>query len=380
MLASPPALSPADKQDRPEPASGLRSGELPPWAGGGGSTPLAARRFGESGPTLHEVGERSLLNALVEQSRRTLAGGPPLAVPSGDDAAVIAPPPGRALVVTQDALVEGVDFRPGWMTPHQLGRRVLTVSLSDLAATGSAPAFCLLTICARPSTLALDVLAIAAGVCDLAVETGCSVAGGDLSAIDGPLVLDLMAAGFVAPDRTLRRDAGRPGDLLVVTGVLGRAAAGLAALQGRLGLAAHRSWIDAQLDPRARLAEGMALADAGVRCAGDLSDGLWLDAERTAIASRCGAELWWDAVPVDRELGALPAAERQRLALAGGEDFELLAAASPRVVTRLQQGWPARLTPLSVVGRLTRDPGICLLDSRAGQPLEPPRPTSLHFD
>ena len=133
--------------------------------------------------------------------------------------------------MTQDALVEGIDFLKRWITPYQLGRRALAVSLSDLAAMGSTPAFCLVTICARPSGPALDVLALEAGLGDAAAEAGCTVAGGDVSAIDGPLVLDVVAGGYVERDRILRRDAGRPGDLLVVTGSLGRAAAGLAVLR-----------------------------------------------------------------------------------------------------------------------------------------------------
>ena len=202
---------------------------------------------------------------------------------------------------------KGSTLKASWITPYQLGRRALTVSLSDLAATGSEPAFCLLTICAHSSTAALDVLGIDAGFCDAAIESGCSVVGGDVSAIDGPLVVDVTAGGFVERNRALRRDAGRPGDLLLVTGTLGRAAGGLAVLQGQLSAeSAHASWVAAQISPRARVAEGMALAGRNVRCAGDLSDGLWVDAERTAAASECGAELWWEWVPVDPELRALP--------------------------------------------------------------------------
>ena len=137
-----------------------------------------------------------------------------------------------------------------WITPYQLGRRALTVSLSDLAATGSEPASCLLRICPHPSTAALDVLGIDAGLCDAAVESACSVVGGDVSAIDGPLVVDVTAGGFVERNRVLRHDAGRPGDLLLVTGTLGRAAGGLAVLQGRLSAeSAHSSWVAAQISP-----------------------------------------------------------------------------------------------------------------------------------
>jgi thiamine-monophosphate kinase len=311
---------------------------------------------------------------------RSGAAGAQTIVANGDDAAVLATPPDRDLVMTQDALVEGIDFLKPWITPYRLGRRALAVSLSDLAGMGSTPAFCLLTICAHPSAAALDVLALGAGLGDAAAEAGCTVAGGDVSAIDGPLVMDVVAGGYVDRDRILRRDAGRPGDLLVVTGALGRAAAGLEVLRGRLPAArAHPTWVGAQLSPRPRLAEGLALAAQGVLCAGDVSDGLWVDAERTATAGNCGAELWWDSVPVDRELRELGDAEGRGLALAGGEDFELLAAVPPPLTERLLADWPAELAPLSVVGRLVPGRGVRLLTAEGGQLLPDPVPRSLHF-
>jgi thiamine-monophosphate kinase len=340
---------------------------------------LQARAFDAGGPTLHEVGERALLGALVRQTGRS--DGPQTIVANGDDAAVLATVAGRALVMTQDALVEGIDFLKRWITPYRLGQRALAVSLSDLAAMGSTPAFCLLTVCAHPSMPALDVLAVVAGLGDAAADAGCTVAGGDVSAIDGPLVLDVVAGGYVDRDRILRREAGRPGDLLVVTGVVGRAAAGLAVLRGQLPASpADPTWVDAQLSPRPRLAEGMALAAQGVLCAGDISDGLWVDAERTATAGNCGAELWWDWVPVDRELRELPVAEGRGLALAGGEDFELLAAVPPQLIDQLLGDWPAELAPLSIVGQLVPGRGVRLLTGRGGEVLPDPVPRSLHFD
>ncbi len=341
---------------------------------------LDVRPFDAGGPTLRDIGERALLGALVRRSRQTASASADLIVANGDDAAVMAPPAGSALVMTQDALVEGVDFLKRWITPYRLGRRALAVSLSDLAAMGSTPAFCLLTICARPSAPALDIMAIEAGLCDAAAEDGCTVAGGDVSTIDGPLVLDVVAGGYVNRNRILRRDAGHPGDLLLVTGALGRAAAGLAVLRGQLPASgAHPSWVDAQLNPHPRLAEGVALAHQGVRCAGDLSDGLWVDAQRTATASNCGAELWWESVPVDRELRQLPEERARSLALAGGEDFELLAAGPPEIVERLLHGWPVDLAPLSIVGRLVPGRGVRLLSDPEGVPLPDPVPRSLHF-
>ncbi len=332
--------------------------------------------FGGGGPTLADVGESGLLRRLLGAPRPLPPG---VLLGPGDDAALWQPPPGEALVLTQDALVEGVDFRREWISPHQLGRRALALSLSDLAAMGAAPAWCLVTLCAPGSTPLADVEALHGGLQAMAAEHGCPVIGGDVSAIDGPMVLDVVAGGTVAPERALRRDAGRPGDALLVTGVLGRAAAGLRLLRGAPAAeaAVAGAWRRAQLDPAPRLGEGRELAARGVRCAGDVSDGLLVDAGRTAEACGCGAELWRDALPVDTALRDCFGEEWVALAAGGGEDFELLAAvASPAALLR---DWPDHLAPLHVVGRLVEGAGVRLLDREGGAELPLPPVSSRHF-
>jgi thiamine-monophosphate kinase len=290
------------------------------------------------------------------------------------------------LALTQDALVEGVDFRRAWTTPYLLGRRSLALSLSDLAAMGATPAWCLVALCAPGDTSLADVEALHEWLQAIAAEHGCPVIGGDVSAIAGPLVLDVVAGGTVEGGRALLRDAGRPGDVLVVTGRLGRAAAGLRLLldvdAGRgavVDQAVADAWRAAQLDPVPRVAEGRALAARGVRCAGDLSDGLLVDARRTADASACAVELWRDALPVDAGLHAVFPEEWAALALGGGEDFELLAAVEPAHLDGLLADWPADLAPLTVVGRLVEGRGLRLLDGRDGAELAPPPIASRHF-
>jgi thiamine-monophosphate kinase len=337
--------------------------------------------FGAPGPTLAGVGESGLLARLLG-GRSVEAPG--LLLGPGDDAAAWQPPPGMALVLTQDALVEDVDFRRAWIAPLLLGRRSLALSLSDLAAMGATPAWCLVTLCAPGDTALADVEQLNDGLQEMAVEWGCPVVGGDVSAITGPIVIDVVAGGTVHPDRMLRRDAGRPGDALVVTGMLGRAAAGLHVLRedsfpapGNPELLA--AWRSAQLDPTPRLREGAALAAGGVRCAGDISDGLLVDATRTAGSSRCGAELWRDALPVDPELRTVFPDDWVALAIGGGEDFELLAAVPPSRLHGLLDTWPDDLAPLHVVGRLVDGTGVTLLDREGGTQQQLPAIASRHF-
>ena len=344
---------------------------------------LRSRRFGDHGTALSQVGETALLHALVDEAQRTLAGpGRAVVVGGGDDAAVWRPDPAALLVVTQDAVVEGVDYVPGWTRPYLVGRRSLTISLSDIAAMGAEPGWCVVTCCASPDARYEDLLAIQLGLCDVAAAAGCAVIGGDVSRIDGPLVVDVVAGGGARPGKILRRDAGRAGDVLLVTGTLGRAAAGLRLLaDGHVTAPAgdRDRWVAAQLDPAARLAEGRALAGLGVVCCGDLSDGLLVDAERTARSSGCAAELWLASVPVDPGLRGLFPGDWPALAVAGGEDFELLAAAPPASVGDLVRRWCPGLAPLTVVGRLVAGTGVRLLDRRGGAEMPKPAPVSRHF-
>ncbi|HEX6539862.1 MAG TPA: thiamine-phosphate kinase [Candidatus Dormibacteraeota bacterium] len=338
------------------------------------------RAFDAGGPTLAETGEVEVLRRL----REVAASGSieALVVGPGDDAAVWAPPPGREVALTQDALVEDRDFRRRWIAPRVLGRRALTVSLSDLAGMGARPAWCLATLCAPGDTELEDVLEIQRGLVEAASGAFCAVAGGDVSDTGGPIVIDVTAGGTAARGRWLRRDAGRPGDALLVTGCLGAAAAGLVWLEGGGsdgGDDRATAWVDALLAPTARVAEGLLLAETGVRCAGDISDGLVADAGRTAHASGCGAELWLDDLPVAPGLQRSFPEQWPDLALGGGEDFELLCAVAPDATAGLLAAWPADLAPLREVGRLVEGSGVVLLRRRGGEAVALPQPRSRHW-
>jgi thiamine-monophosphate kinase len=338
------------------------------------------RPFDAGGPTLADVGEAELLRRLTEIASEHSPAG--LRLGSGDDAAVWSPQLATELAITQDALVENRDFRRSWITPRQLGVRAITVALSDLAGMGASPAWCTATICAAGSTGLGDVLEIQRGLCNAAEEFGCAVVGGDVSDIDGPMVLDVCAVGTVPAGIFLRRDAARPGDAIVVTGTLGRAAAGLRLLMdgvGKVTAADRDSWLDAQLAPRPRVGEGRLLLDAGVRCGGDMSDGLLVEAERTAAASGCGAELWLDAVPVDAGLQRHFPDSWIELALGAGEDFELIAAVDPATLAALRSGWPASAQPLHVVGAMVGGAGVQLIESAGGPPVSLPPVSSRHY-
>ncbi len=250
--------------------------------------------------TLSQTGERGLLAKLERLG---------LIVGVEHDAALLR----DDLVVTQDALVEGVHFRLDWIDWRDLGWRAAAVNLSDLAASGAVPEALLVTLAAPASTLTSDVVALYEGI----AQTGVSVVGGDTTAAES-LVISVTAIGRSA--RVPGRTGARPGDLLVVTGALGGSGA---AFRG-----------GAYLRPPLRLEEGQALA-RDARALLDISDGLAVDAAH--IARRSGVRL---VIDLDRVPLALGATIED---LGFGEDYELLAAVgSPRagcaVIGQVEEG------------------------------------------
>jgi thiamine-monophosphate kinase len=232
---------------------------------------------------LSELGE---LGLLAELERRGLARE------IGDDAARL----DHGLVLTQDALVDGVHFRLDWISWRDLGWRAAAVNLSDLAASGADPEGLVVTLAAPGDTEVEDVIELYEGI----AEAGVPVVGGDTTASDR-LVLSVGALGHSA--RVPGRGGARPGDLLVVSGPLGAA-----------GAAFRRQ---AFVRPPLRLAEGKELA-MHAHALLDLSDGLAVDAAHIAKRSGCSIAI---------ELERVPLADGAKVDDVGfGEDYELLAA------------------------------------------------------
>lgn len=324
------------------------------------------------------MGEFELIARLTQQ----LNTRPDVALGVGDDAALLALDPGDLLVATCDAQVEGRHFVRDLATPEEIGRKALAVNLSDIAAMGARPRWALISLLLPP---ALDVAVldgIYTGLRALAERYDVAVVGGNVSATGGPLTIDITLLGTVARTQALRRDGGRPGDAILVTGSLGAAAAGLLALITEPGGAAVPETALAEarralVDPTPRVREGEALAAAGVVTAMmDVSDGLASDMRHLCDRSDVGAELDTATVPIAPASGIIASAYgRNRLALAlhGGEDYELLFTVPPASVTRATDAVRAAGGVASVIGRLT-EPGDGLrlrLPDGTTRPLDP---------
>jgi len=227
---------------------------------------------------------------IIERIRCIASAGPRIELGIGDDCAIYRPRPGEDLLFTSDQMIEGVHF----LSKHNaasVGERALARSLSDIAAMGGEPRFCLASL-AVPRRMETWIVGFFRGLMRLARRTSTALAGGDL-ARSKIIYCDVMVCGAVARGKALRRDGARVGDAIYVSGRLGK------------------PW-DRRINPRLDL--GRALAGIATSCI-DVSDGLSLDLHRLALASGVAAEI--DRVPLAR------GATLDR-ALHGGEDYELL--------------------------------------------------------
>lgn len=234
----------------------------------------------------------------------------------GDDAAVLDVPSGSRLVVSTDSSLEDVHFRREWLTPEEIGWRVVQASLSDLAAMGASPLGLLVAI-GVPARWRVDLTAIGAGIGAAAAHAGAPIVGGDVTNSDR-LTFGVTSLGHAA--HPLTRAGARAGDTLFVTGVLGGPRAALDAWErGGAPRAEHRARF---AHPEARLAAGVWFAEHGAHAAIDISDGLTGESSHIAAASgvRCVVDV--AALPCVPGVSAVEA-------LSSGEEYELLVAAAP---------------------------------------------------
>lgn len=299
----------------------------------------------------------------------------------GDDAAVVEPARGALDVVTTDSLVEGVHFDRSFVSAADVGHRALAVNLSDLAAMGAAPRAAVLALVLPAALPAADLDAVVEGLLALADSHRVALVGGNVTRTDGPLVLSLTALGAVRRRRVLTRGGGRPGDELWVTGRVGAAAAGLAAL--RRGTPTEAA-ADPDLDdcirryrrPEPRVRVGALLGRNRVaRAAIDLSDGLGDGLRRLAAASGTGAVVDAGAVPVHpgaRRWFAADGRDPVEAALAAGDDYELLIAV-PRQRRRGLRALARLFGGVSVarIGELTKTPDVVLRTPAGDRPVAP---------
>jgi len=264
-----------------------------------------------------EITEDELLEAI---RRVASTADPAIVVPVGDDAAVVRPGTGD-LVLTVDALVDGVHVSRRTMTARDIGSKAVAVAVSDVAAMAGSPRYALSALTLTEDVDAAWTMELFGGMRETCDELAIALVGGNL-ARGSDVSVAITITGEVAPGHAVTRAGAKPGDVVAVTGSLGGAAAGLRlaeeAFRGERLTDDARDAIARQQRPTPRVGEAQVLARHGVTAMIDVSDGLELDLTRLCEASGVGVRLETAAVPVH------PAAAEGE-ALGGGEDYELLA-------------------------------------------------------
>jgi thiamine-monophosphate kinase len=306
-------------------------------------------------------------------SLKNLTRGDPRALGLLDDVAVLPSRPGHDMVISTDAMVEGVHFLAG-EKPQIIARRLLRTSLSDLAAKGARPFGYFLTTAWPEDRGWAYRRGFTKGLADDGDEFGLSLLGGDTVSTSGPLTLSATVLGWSPSGGAILRSGARPGDVLVVCGVVG---------DGWLGLKAARGEIP---DPGGRLASHyrtprplLSLREvliAHVRAAADVSDGLLADAHHVGTASGCGVSVDLARLPLSLGASAWLADQADEagslIALAtGGDDYALVCAVEPEVEARFRRAVSALGAPAAAIGVFREELGLKV--SLGGRTLRAPR-------
>ncbi|GAB2565599.1 thiamine-phosphate kinase [Dyella jejuensis] len=293
----------------------------------------------------------------------------------GDDAALLAVPAGQELAVAIDTLVEGVHF-PRGTAAADIGWKALAVNLSDLAAMGATPAWALLAL-TLPNADADFIDGLATGFAQLAQPYRLALVGGDTTR--GALTISVAVHGFVPAGKALTRTGAQVGDLVMVTGTLGDAAAGLRLVQQGGQDDPRSAWLIERLNrPVPRIAAGLALRDCASACI-DVSDGLLADLGHICAAGAVGAQI--DASLLPRSSALLDWFDDDAsldFALSGGDDYELCFTVSPQKLAATQAELARLGCGATRIGRIVAGEGVCVRD-RDGRQRATARPGWDHF-
>ncbi len=298
----------------------------------------------------------------------------------GDDCAVLPKDAKTDTVITADLLVEDVDFKLEWSKPEFIGHKALAVSLSDVAAMGAKPVWSMISVGVPAHVWKTDFAErFYDGYMRLAKKFDVELVGGDVSKTPDKIVIDSIVAGEVKKGQAFLRSGAKVGDLIYISGALGGAAAGLTLLESgvRYDNSAkiwQRNLLLKQLQPLPHIYAAQSLNGKNPPTAMiDLSDGLSSDLAHICRASRVGAKIYAEKIPLHKNLDSFVKTfdEKLNYALNGGEDFELLFTAAPEKKFQVKK---AREKPgFSCIGEITANAEIIKLTSDKKSVFLPPK-------
>ncbi len=310
-----------------------------------------------------DIGEFGLIQRISDLLNREGLRSERVTLGIGDDTASFLPRPGYELLVTCDCLVEGRHYLTGRIDPLDLGRRAMTLNISDIGAMGGKPLYALISLGLRGDMLVQDIEEIYRGFLLELHPFGASIIGGNLTRSGNGMFIDITLIGEAEQGKAVRRSGARPGDVILVTGYPGQAAAGLLLLLQTPDdpEIKNHPLVKIYNTPSHQAHLGAAIAQAGLATAMiDTSDGFLGDLGHICVESQVGAELFQEKLPVSEALGQTALLFRKDphdFVLGESDDYELVITCRPEHVASIRsimaQG--GLTIPLTQVGRITGD-------------------------
>lgn len=310
---------------------------------------------------IRDLGELGLIEWINKNLPGSVSG---LLRGIGDDAAVLR----GGEIITTDMLVEGVHFNKKWQPVVKLGRKALNVSLSDIAAMGGEPRCAFLSLAMPPSTQIKYIEQFMTGFGAVCRENGMALAGGDVTASPGPLIISVTVIGRA--ERPVLRSGARPGDILFVSGTLGEASLALKFVKRRGPLPGGKNFkrvLRRLIDPQARIKIGRQISRYASAMI-DVSDGLATDLNHLCSESKVGALVDMEKIPISQEYIFQKGRMRQKKgiklykeAIYGGEDYELLFTVYPTLGDTIHQ--IGDLIPITEIGVIVEEEKKVMLET-----------------
>ena len=283
----------------------------------------------------------------------------------GDDAAVLRFDWPR-IVLTADAMVDGVHFISGSMSWYDIGWKCIVSNQSDIAAMGAVPEHAVLTLAIPGTTQVGDLDEVLSGVIDALDCFGGKLVGGDTVSSEVIMLSVALTGRLFNAERVITRNAARPQQLIAVSGSMGSSVAGLTVLKQRLDSDRQsvqseyeETLLNAHFRPSPRVDLVPELVSAGIECAMDVSDGLLIDLERICTASQVDAIVYADDVPICPALGSLFPDRAHEFAMTGGEDYELLYVGDADAIAQVNAAQPGRKpADFGVIGEIIPKRGV----------------------
>ena len=310
--------------------------------------------------TVSDIGEFGLIRKISSLLNKEGIRSERVALGIGDDTASFLPRSGYEVLVTCDCMVEGRHYLPGRISPYDLGRRAMTLNISDIGAMGGRPLYALVSLGLKPEIFVRDVEEMYRGFLVELNPLGASIIGGNLTTSGNGMFIDITLVGEVEQGKAVRRSGAMPGDVILVTGYPGQAAAGLQLLV-RIpddSKILEHPLVKIYNTPSHRAQLGEAVAKAGFATAMiDTSDGFLGDLGHICEESGVGAELFKEKLPVSealREAALILQRDPYDFFLGDSDDYELMITCRPQDVALLRSvASRCCPVPLTEVGRTT---------------------------